>query len=100
MTVNYEYDGVTASPELEEYVKGKLDKLFNKYEFIVRADVFFKTENTSVRNDKMKTSIRLSAPGPRLFAENTTDSFHKSSAEVVNALERQLDKRKSTMQTH
>jgi len=100
MTVNYEYDGVTASQELEAYVKGKLDKLFNKYEFIVRADVFFKTENTSNRNSKMKTSIRLSAPGPRLFAETTSDSFHKSAAEVLTALERQLDKRKNLMQTH
>ncbi|AEH02365.1 MULTISPECIES: ribosome hibernation-promoting factor, HPF/YfiA family [unclassified Lacinutrix] len=100
MTVNYEYDGVTASQELEAYVNGKLEKLFNKYEFVVRADVFFKTENTSDRNSKMKTSIRLSAPGPRLFAENATDSFHKSSAEVINALERQLDKRKDAMQTH
>ena len=34
--------------ELEEYVKGKLDKLFNKYEFIVRSDVFFKTESSSI----------------------------------------------------
>jgi len=100
MTVNYEYDGVTASDELETYVKGKLDKLFSKYEFIVRADVFLKTENTSDRNSKMKTSIRLSAPGPRLFAEETTDSFHKSASEVISALERQLDKRKNTMQTH
>lgn len=100
MTVNYEYDGVTASDELETYVKGKLDKLFSKYEFIVRADVFFKTENSSDRHSKMKTSIRLSAPGPRLFAENTTDSFHKSASEVITALERQLDKRKSVMQTH
>lgn len=100
MTVNYEYDDVTASQELEAYVKGKLDKLFNKYEFIVRADVFFKTENTSNRNSKMKTSIRLSAPGPRLFAETTSDSFHKSAAEVLTALERQLDKRKNLMQTH
>lgn len=100
MTVNYEYDSVTASAELETYVKQKLNKLFNKYEFIVRADVFFKTENSSDRNSKMKTSIRLSAPGPRLFAENTTNSFHKSASEVITALDRQLDKRKSVMQTH
>lgn len=100
MTVNYEYDGVTASPELETYVKGKLEKLFNKYEFIVRADIFFKTENTSTRSSKMKTSIRLSAPGPRLFAETTSDSFHKSASEAITAVERQLEKRKGAMQTH
>lgn len=100
MTVNYEYDGVTASPELEEYVNGKLEKLFNKYEFVIRADVFFKTENTNDRDGKMKASIRLSAPGPRLFAENATNSFHKSASETVTSLSRQLDKRKDAMQTH
>jgi len=100
MTVNYEYDGVTASTELEDYVNGKLEKLFNKYEFAIRADVFFKTENTHDRDSRMKTSIRISLPGPRLFAESSTDSFHKSSAEVINAIDRQLDKRKDAMQTH
>nr|WP_299887116.1 ribosome-associated translation inhibitor RaiA [uncultured Lacinutrix sp.] len=100
MTVNYEYDGVTASSELEDYVKGKLEKLFNKYEFVHRADVFFKTENISSRDGKMKTSIRLSAPGPQLFAENATESFHKSASETISALERQLNKRKDAMQTH
>lgn len=100
MTVNYEYDGVTASPELEDYVNKKLEKLFSKYEFVIRADVFFKTENTSDRDGKMKTSIRLSAPGPRLFAETATDSFHKSATETVNSLLKQLDKRKGSMQTY
>lgn len=100
MTVNYEYDGVKSSDELETYVNGKIEKLFNKYEFIVRADVFFKAENTSGKKSGMKTSIRLSAPGPRLFAESSTDSFHKSASEVVTSLERQLNKRKDAMQTH
>ena len=100
MTVNYEYDGVTASSELEEYVNGKLNKLSNKYEFIIRADVFFKTENKHVKDGKMKTSIRLSAPGPQLFAETSTDSFHKSASETISSLQKQLQKRKDAMQTH
>lgn len=100
MTVNYEYDGVKSSEELELYVNRKIEKLFNKYEFLVRADVFFKVENTTDRNSGMITSIRLSAPGPRLFADSSTDSFHKSASEVITSLERQLSKRKDAMQTH
>ncbi len=100
MTVNFEYDGVTSSNDLETYVTAKLEKLFNKYEFVVRADVFFKVENTSDRHTGKITSIRLSAPGPRLFADSSTDSFHKSASEVLDSLSRQLDKRKDSMQTH
>ncbi len=47
MDINFEYDNVNASSRLEILVKEKLNKLFEKYDSIIRADVFFKTENTS-----------------------------------------------------
>ena len=46
MQINFEYDSVAASNRLEELATKKLNKLADKYDFIVRADVFFKTENT------------------------------------------------------
>ena len=69
MDIKFEYDNVKASKALEEYTTEKIQKLFNKYEFIVRADVFFKVENTSDDKTGMVSSVRLSAPGPRLFAK-------------------------------
>ncbi|WP_397362734.1 ribosome hibernation-promoting factor, HPF/YfiA family [Olleya sp. R77988] len=100
MDINFEYDKVKASDDLEEFTKDKIQKLFNKYEFIVRADVFFKLENT--HNDKSGkiAGIRLSAPGPRLYAEESKDTLHKSVSEVTQQLERQLSKRKGKMKTH
>ncbi|WGD34511.1 ribosome-associated translation inhibitor RaiA [Olleya sp. YS] len=99
MDINFEYDNVKASADLEQYTSEKVQKLANKYEFIVRADVFFKVEQTGNNTGKI-AGIRLSAPGPRLFAEDNNESLHKSVSEVVNQLERQLSKRKGKMKTH
>lgn len=99
MNINFEYDNVKASARLEELATKKLDKLQDKYDFIVRADVFFKTENNS-SNKGFICSIRLSAPGPRLFSETNSAKFEMSIAESVDDLERQLEKRKSKFKSH
>jgi len=78
----------------------KLEKLLDKFDFIVRADVFFKKENTSSPDTGMICNIRLSAPGPRLFAEASHASFEASISESVSDLERQLEKRKAKMKSH
>lgn len=100
MNINFEYHDVAKSESLESFTRKKLDKLANKYEFLVRADVFFRTENTSEENSGKVASIRLSAPGPRLYADSSTDKFQKSVAEAVNQVESQLKKRKDKMKTH
>jgi putative sigma-54 modulation protein len=100
MDINFEYDKVKASEELEQFTAEKIQKLFNKYEFIVRADVFFKLENTSDDKSGKIAGIRLSAPGPRLYAEESKDTLHKCVSVVVNQLERQLSKRKGKMNAH
>ncbi len=97
MNINFEYDGVKASNRLEILAAKKIEKLFDKYDWIVRADVFFKTENTSEAATGMICNIRLSAPGPRLFAEASFASFEAAIAKSVDDLERQLQKRKAKM---
>jgi putative sigma-54 modulation protein len=100
MDINFEYDNVNASPRLEQLVTDKLNNLVDKYDFIIRADVFLKTENTSSNDTGMICNIRLSIPGPRLFAESSHDSFEASIKESVNDLDRQLKKRKEKMKSH
>jgi len=48
----------------------------------------------------MICNIRLSAPGPRLFAQSSKGSFEASIADSVDDLQRQLEKRKAKMKTH
>lgn len=99
MNINFEYHGVRASNRLEILAAKKLDKLLKKYQFVIRADVFFKTENTSEHDTGMICNIRLSSPGPRMFAEASNASFEVSIAEAVSDLERQLLKKKGKMKT-
>lgn len=96
MQIIYEYNNVMASQGLENLVKEKLEDLEKKYDFVHRADVFFKTENRT--NDKEKIcDIRLSMPGPRIFASTNAETFQAALAETIMDLEDQLEKRKQKM---
>lgn len=100
MEIIFEYDNVSASERLEGLATDKINKLVDKFDFLVRADVFFKKENTSSPETGLVCNIRLSAPGPRLFAESSNESFEASIKESVSSLERQLKKRKEELKSH
>ena len=99
MNINFEYHDVKASTRIEGMVAKKLEKLEGKYDFIVRADVFFKKENTST-DEGLICGIKLSAPGPLLFSEAKSAKFEMSIADSVDDLERQLEKRKGKLKSH
>ncbi len=99
MDINFQYDEVKASDRLEILTAKKLQKLFDKYDFLIRADVLFKKENTTGPDSGMICKIRLSLPGPQLFAESSHGAFEVSIAETVDDLERQLRKRKDKMKS-
>ena len=100
MKINYEYHDVSASESLEAYTEEKLQSIFDHYEFVIRADVFFKTENTTSDETGMICGIRLSVPGPRLFAEASHDNFREAVSETIDELTRQLRKRKEKMKSY
>ncbi|TXD49230.1 ribosome hibernation-promoting factor, HPF/YfiA family [Polaribacter sp. IC073] len=100
MNINFEYHNVEASERLEASVTEKLKYLYTKFEMITRADVFFKTENTSSDKTGKICNIRLSVPGPRLFAEASHDNFVSAISESISDLEKQLTKKKGKMMDH
>ena len=100
MDIVYEYDNVTASQRLEGLLEEKLNKLHEKFSDIIRADVFFKQENTSSDETGKICNIRLSLPGPRIFAEANNENYEDSIIESINDLERQLRKRKDKMKNY
>jgi putative sigma-54 modulation protein len=100
MNINFEYKDVAASPRLEAMATEKLNKLEDKYNFIVNADVYFKKENTSESDTGKICEIRLNIPGSTIYAEDSNGSYEASLAKVVNELRPQLQKRKEKMQAH
>lgn len=100
MNIHFDYHDVTASPRLESFISEKLNKLENKYDFIISADVYFKKENSNNPEQGKVCSVRLAAPGPTIFAESSTGTFEASVANVITELGSQLQKKKEKMKSH
>ena len=99
MTVNIQYVGVDVSNTLSAFTKEKLEKLFNRYEFLINASVHFKQDEKD-HNDGKICNIELSLPGPRIFATANERKFEVSVRETISDLNRQLKKRKQVYKTH
>lgn len=100
MNINFEYHEVAASARLEAFVTEKLNKLENKYDSIVGADVYFKKENSSNPEIGKIVSVRLAMPGTTIFSETSLGSFEASVAKVITELGSQLKKRKEKLNSH
>ncbi|GAA4956878.1 ribosome hibernation-promoting factor, HPF/YfiA family [Algibacter aquimarinus] len=99
MTVNIQYVGVDVSETLSTFTEEKLEKLFEKYEFLIKAMVHFKQDGKDHDAGKI-CNIELSLPGPRIFATSNEHNFEVSVRETISDLERQLKKRKQVFKTH
>ena len=100
MDINYNYVHVTASERLEAFTTKRLDKLKDRYSWIVRAEVFFKTENTSDSDSGMICEIRISAPGQNIFTSSSERNFEIAISKSIDEVKRQLQKKKEKMITH
>ena len=99
MEVQVQYQKMMTSESLTELLMKKLESLENKYSWLIKANVLFKTENDKSGEGKI-CEIELSAPGPRIFAKSDTDDFEKSMSKTIEDLRRQLEKRQATFSTH
>ncbi len=99
MTIDIQYIQMPTSEAMNNLMSTKLNRLSRKYDWIIRADVFFKQENDPSGKGKI-CEIRLSLPGPRIFAKSNEDDFEKAAAATINDLEIQLKKRKKTFKKH
>ena len=99
MTINIQYVQMPTSESMSAIVTSKLEKLANKYDWIIKADVFFKFENDPSGRGKI-CEIQLSVPGPRIFAKSDQDNFEKAAATTIKELENQLKKRKETFRKY
>jgi putative sigma-54 modulation protein len=99
MTVNFQYVGVDVSETLSAFTEEKLKKIFNKFEFVIGATVYFKKEEHQHETGKI-CNIELSLPGPRLFATSSERNYEVAVRASISDLERQLKKRKEVYKTH
>ncbi|MET2985649.1 HPF/RaiA family ribosome-associated protein [Aureibaculum conchae] len=99
MEVIVQFVKMPTSETMETFVRERLEKLEKKYDWIIKADVFYKLENDPTGKGKI-CDIRLSLPGPRIFATSDEKSWEAATDETIRDIEKQLKKRKSNMATH
>ncbi len=99
MTTHIQYIKMPASESMSNYMEQKLDKLAQKYDWLIRADVNFKMENNEYGKGNI-CEIELSMPGPKIFASSKEETFEAAAKETISDLEKQLKKRKAKFTTH
>ncbi len=99
MTINIQYVQIATSEAMNEYVTNKLKKLSKKYEWIIKADVYFKHEINSKTKGKI-CKMELSLPGPRIFATSNEKNYELAVTNTIRDLQIQLKKRKEIYKTY
>lgn len=99
MTVNFQYVNTDVSETLSSYIKERLDKLANKFEFLISAQVYIKHDDKDHNAGKI-CNIELSLPGPRLYATSNEHAYETAVNQTISDLKRQLEKRKEVYKVY
>lgn len=99
MEIKIQFVQVPKNDAVEEFAVKRLLKMAKKYEWLIKTDVFYKLEPDTKGKGKI-CEIRLSLPGPRIFAASDEESFEAATDETIRDLEKQLRKRKNEMKPY
>ncbi len=99
MEIKIQFVQVPKSEAVESFAIKKLIKLSEKYEWLIGANVFYKLEPDTKGKGKI-CEIRLSLPGPRVFAFSDEATFEAATDETIHDIDKQLQKRKSEMKRY
>ena len=99
MEINVQFVKMKTSESMEAFAIKKLNKLVNKYDAIIRADVFYKLENDPKGKGKI-CEIQLSLYGPRIFATSNEKNFELATDKTIDDLNKLLSKRKKKIKPY
>ena len=97
MKVNVHAVNFTVDGKLVDFTQERIDKLEKYYDKIVSADVFFKVEKTSEKENKI-AEIRLHVPGDEFLVKKQCKSFEEAIDLSIDALKTQIKKHKEKIQ--
>jgi putative sigma-54 modulation protein len=82
-----------ADQKLETFITNKVNKLVKKHDDIIGSDVMLKLENAEIPENKI-AEIRINLKGNDLFASKQSKSFEEATDQAIDALKKQLEKKK------
>ncbi len=86
---------VTLTKAIEDHVLSRLEKLAHLDRFAIDARVTLDHDHTRIPERAFTCSIRLSVPGPDLFAEDSESDLYAAIDVVSKKIEQQIRKRQN-----
>lgn len=86
---------VTLTKAIEDHILTRIDKLEHFDRFAINARVTLEHDNTKAPEKQFKVSMRLTVPGPDLFAEDSESDLYAAVDLVTKKIEQQIRKRHS-----
>lgn len=94
MNTKIQANGFTAKQELLDFIDEKTKKLYRLYAKALGCEIILKVEKSESKDNKL-CDIRLIIPGNDLIAGARSTTFEEATMEAIEALERQIHKRKT-----
>ncbi len=96
MKVNIQSVGFNADVQLEEFVNTKVGKILKLDDDVTSVEIFLRAEKPSVVENK-EVEIKFNIPGGDIFAQKQSKTFEEAVDLAVDALKRQVTKRKDKL---
>src|SRR3954468_9033271 len=86
---------LTLTKAIEDHLLSRLEKIDHMDKYVTAARVTLETDHLKVPERQFTCSVRLSVPGPDIFAEDRESDLYAAIDLVTKKLEGQLRKRHS-----
>ena len=96
MNIKIKTLGFTAKQKLTDFVNEKVKKFSYLYDKIISSEVSFSLDKSDTKENKV-CDIRLVIPGNDLLSSAQCKTFEEATAQAVEALERQIEKKKTKL---
>ena len=83
-----------ADQKLLDFIQRRVDKLETFYDHILEGEVYLEVSKDTDHRENKVVGIKLFIPGNSLFAKEHAHSFEEATDLTVEALRRQIKKRK------
>ena len=94
MTLNIQSPDISLTQETVDFLKRKLTLLTRRYPETLGMEATFRSERSATHENK-RCELRLMVPGYDLLASSRGSTFEAAIAATSEALERQIEKRKT-----
>ena len=94
MKINIQSIAFTLRKEASDFIQNKVKKLTRFYREIIGIEVSLKVDKSGTKDNKV-CRIRLIIPGNDMLSGARCETFEAATAQAVEALERQIERRKT-----